>query len=141
MWSLPPSGHRGDVRLGLEDLDTLVHLDVLGAHDARLLHAEIERAALLRVHLERDLLEVEDDVGGILHHARNRRELVQHAVDLHGGDGGAFNRRQQHATQRVADGGAEAALERLRVEPAEPVRQGLALELEPLGSLKSSPEH
>ena len=59
----------------------------------------------------------------------NRRELVEHAVDLHRGDRGAFNRREQHAAQRVADGRAEAALERLRVKPAEPIRQRLALEL------------
>ena len=49
--------------------------------------------------------------------------------------------REQHAPQRVADGGAEAALERLRVEPAEPVGERLALELEPLRALKTFPEH
>ena len=42
---------------------------------------------------------------------------------------------------RVADRRAEAALERLRVEPAEPIREGLALELEPLGTLKTFPQH
>jgi hypothetical protein len=41
--------------------------------------------------------------------------------NLDGGDGGAFDRRQEHAPQRVADGGAEPALERLRVEAAEPI--------------------
>ena len=66
---------------------------------------------------------------------------MQHAVDLHRGDRRALDRGQQHAPQRVADRRAEAALERLRVEPAEPVREGLALELEPLGSLKTFPEH
>ena len=66
---------------------------------------------------------------------------MQHAVDLHRGDRRALDRRQQHAPQRVADRRAEAALERLRVEPAEPVRERLALELEPLGSLKTFPEH
>jgi len=38
------------------------------------------------VELQRDLLQVEDDVRGILDHARDRRELVLHAVDLHGRD-------------------------------------------------------
>ena len=42
---------------------------------------------------------------------------------------------------RVADGRAESALERLRVEPSEPVGERLAFELEPLGSLKTFPEH
>ena len=38
---------------------------------------------------------------------------MQHAVDLHGLDGCALQRRQQHAAQRVAERHAEAALERL----------------------------
>ena len=38
---------------------------------------------------------------------------MQHAVDLHGGDGRALQRGEQHAAQRVAERQAEAALERL----------------------------
>ena len=38
---------------------------------------------------------------------------MQHAVDMHGGDGRALQRRQQHAAQRVAERHAEAALQRL----------------------------
>ena len=71
----------------------------------------------------------------------NRRELVQHAVDLDRRDRRALNRRQQHAPQRVADRRAESALERLRVEAAEPIRQCFALELEPLRPLKTLPQH
>jgi hypothetical protein len=37
---------------------------------------------------------------------------VQHALDLDRGDGGALERRQQHAAQAVAEREAEAALER-----------------------------
>src|SRR5262249_57651224 len=66
---------------------------------------------------------------------------VEQAVDLHRRDRRAFNRREQHAPQRIADRRAETALERLRVEPAEPVRQRFTLELEALGSLKTFPEH
>ena len=134
-------GDGRDVGVRLEDLDVAVGLDVAPAHFAGLVDLDRERLDLIGVQLERDLLEVEDDVGRILDHARDRRELVEHAVDLHRGDRRAFNRRQQHAPQRVADGGAEPALERLRVEPAEPVREGLALEFEALGSLKTFPEH
>jgi hypothetical protein len=36
-----------------------------------------------------------------------------------------------------ADRRAEAALERLRVEPTEPIGERFALELEPLGTLKT----
>ena len=120
---------------------SVIDLDVLGAHDARLVDAQVQRLRVVDVQLQRNLLQVEDDVGRVLDHAGNRRELVQHAVDLHRGDRRALDRREQHAAQRVADRRAEAALERLRVEPAEPIGERLALELEPLGTLKTFPEH
>src|SRR4029079_17520663 len=71
----------------------------------------------------------------------DRRELVQHAVDLHRRDRGALDRGEQHPPQRVTDRRAEAALERLRVKAPEPVGEGLALEFEPLGPLKTFPQH
>jgi hypothetical protein len=134
-------GDGGDVGVRLEDLDVAVGLNVAAAHFAGLVDLQGQGLDLIGVQLQRNLLEVEDDVGRVLDHARDRRELVQHAVDLDRGDCRAFNRREQHAAQRVADGGAEAALERLRVEPAEPIGERLAFELEPLGSLKTFPEH
>ena len=134
-------GDGRDVRVRLEDFDVGVGLDVARAHFAGLVDAQVERLGRVGVHLERDLLQVEDDVGRILDHARDRRELVQHAVDLDRGDRRALDRGQQHAPQRVADGRAEPALERLRVEAPEPVGQGLALEFEPLGPLKTFPQH
>ena len=47
-----------------------------------LVDAQVQRLGRVDVHLERNLLQVEDDVGRVLDHARDRRELVQHAVDL-----------------------------------------------------------
>jgi hypothetical protein len=43
MWQLAAFGDGGDVRFGLEDFDVGVALDVLGADDARLVDAEIQR--------------------------------------------------------------------------------------------------
>jgi hypothetical protein len=134
-------GDRGDVRLGLENLDIRITLDVLRADHTRLLHAQVQRLRVVDVHLERDLLQIEDDVGRVLDDARDGRELVEHAVNLHRRDRGALDRREQHAPQRIADGGTEAALERLRVEPTEPIRERLPLELEPFRTLKTFPEH
>jgi hypothetical protein len=133
--------HRRDVRLGLEDLDVCVALDVLGPHDARLVHAQIQRLGVVDVQLQRNLLEVEDDIGRVFDDARDGRKLVQHAVDLHRGDRRSLDGRQQHAPKRVADGRAEAAFKRLGVEPPEPVGEGVALEVETLGTLKTFPEH
>ena len=56
-------------------------------------------------HLERNLLQVEDDVGGVFDNARNGAEFVRHAFDADGGDGGAFDGAEQHAAQAGADGG------------------------------------
>jgi len=66
---------------------------------------------------------------------------VEDGGDLHRGNRRALNRREQHAPHRVANCRAEAALERLRVEPAEPIGERIALDLEPLGTLKTFPEH
>ena len=65
------------------------------------------------VHAADDALEVQDDVGDVLLDARDRRELVRDALDAHARDGGAGERGQQHAAQRVAERVAEAAVERL----------------------------
>jgi hypothetical protein len=63
-------------------------------------------------------LDVEDDLGDVLLDPGDRGELVQHAVDADAGDRGAGDARQQGATQGVAEGVAEAGLERLDDEPA-----------------------
>ena len=64
-------------------------------------------------YLDGDVLDVEDDVGHVLAHAGDRRELVQHAVDVNRRDRRALQGRQQNAAQRVAERHAEAALQRL----------------------------
>jgi hypothetical protein len=86
------------------------------ARPALLVHAQDLRT--LAVQAQPDLLQVQHDVGDVLHHARDRRELVQHAADLHRGDRGALERREQHAPQRVAEREPEPALERLAGELA-----------------------
>ncbi len=63
--------------------------------------------------LERDLLQVQDDIGGVFDDTGDGAEFVIHAFNADRGDGGALDARKEHAAQRVADGGAEAALERL----------------------------
>ena len=63
---------------------------------------KLEALGALAFHAQRDQFDVEDDVGDVL----------AHAFDLDRGDGGALERRQEHAAQRVAEREAEAALER-----------------------------
>ena len=65
-----------------------------------------------------EVLQVEDDVGDVLTNTLERRELVRDALDLHRGDGGSLEGREEHAAQRVAERVAEATIERLDDEDA-----------------------
>ena len=87
--------------------------------------------------LEGNLLQVENDIGGVFHYARDRAEFVLDAFDTNRRDGRAFNRAQQHAAQTVADSGAEPALERLCREHAIPFRKGLGIGNQTFGFLKA----
>ena len=78
------------------------------------------------VHPADDALQVEDDVGDVLLDAADRRELVRHALDPHARHRRAGERGEQHAPQRVAEGVAEATIERLDRERATVVVDGLA---------------
>jgi hypothetical protein len=79
---------------------------------ARALLDEAQLGLVARVHADRDLLEVQQHVHDVFLHALDRGVLVQHAVDLDLGDRRPGQRRQQHATKRVAERVAEAPLER-----------------------------
>src|SRR6478736_5742033 len=66
---------------------------------------------------------------------------MQHAFNLYGGYSRAFNRRQQHAPQGVANGGAESTLKGLSVKAAVFVSQCLGIGGKTLGILETSPEN
>ena len=68
-------------------------------------------------------------------------ELVLHALNLDGRHRRALDRRQQHAPHGVADRRSESPFERLRGEPAKPIRQGFTFEIQTLGPLKTFPQH
>ena len=104
----------GDLELRIEDLELCRRLDVGRRDGARALlrdvHLDLGGLALETGH---EVLQVQDDVGDVLAHARQGRELVRGALDLDRGDRSALERREQHAAQRVAERVAEAAIERL----------------------------
>src|SRR6266436_4421990 len=104
----------GNVNALIEDGEVRVLLDLRRGDRTGLLDVDVNRLRQVGVELDGHLLQVEDDVRGILDHARDRRKFVQHAFDLHGGDGRAFNRTEQRPTQRVSYGRAPAAFKRLR---------------------------
>src|SRR5262249_36105265 len=106
-----------------------------------LVHAQCQRLRVIDVQLQGNLFEVENDVGRVLDDSRNRRELVEHAVDFDGRYCSAFNRRKQDAPQGVAHRRSETPLERLRVKTPESIGQRLTLEFQSLWPLKAFPQH
>ena len=111
--------------VGIEDLDIADSLNVTGRHGTRTLLAHNHALGTVALHLDGDFLDVQHDVGHILADARDRREFMQNAVDLHRRHGSAAQRGQKNAAQRVAESEAEATLQRLGDEG----RQRLPLRL------------
>jgi hypothetical protein len=109
--------HGGDVEIGVEDLDVGADLQVLGGHLGRAAHVEAHGDGLVAVADDDEVLQVEDDVGDVLDDPTDGVELMQRLVEADLGDGGAGDRRQQDAAERVADGVAEAGLEGADDEP------------------------
>ena len=91
--------------------------DITGGHDAIAVHADGDELGLLEVGVGKfDLLEVEDDVSDIFHHAGEAAEFVLGSFDFDGGDGGTFEGGKQDAAEAVADGVAVTAFKRLSNE-------------------------
>ncbi len=119
--------HGGDVNVAIEHFHVGVGFDLAAAHGAWSFHVQAHGLDAIPAELEGNLFEVEDDVGGVFNDARYRAEFMLDAFDAHGGNGRAFNGAQQHAPQAVADGGAEAALERLGGEHAIPLGESIGI--------------
>ncbi len=132
---------RRDVDVFIENLDVAIGFDHAAGDHARLIGAQINRFRRVARELERNLFQVEDDVGRILDHSGDRLEFVQHAFHLDRGDRCAFDGAQQHAPQGVAHGGAEAALKRLRPKNSVLVGQGGSVDCETFRFLKTFPKH
>ena len=105
------------MQLGVVHLDAGRRRDVAGGDLTGTLLAQVHDDRLVVLGGDDEFLDVEDQVGDVFLHARDGRELVEDTVDPDAGDRGAGNGRQQGATQRVAEGVAEARLQRLDDEP------------------------
>ena len=103
--------------VGVDDRHRAVGFDVARVHGAGRVALDVQhRFVHVRGEHERQLLEALDDLVDVLHHAGNGLMLVDHAVQAERPHGGAAQRREQHAPQRVAEGVAVAALEGLEAE-------------------------
>src|SRR4029077_13192117 len=82
---------RRDVYVFVENLDIAVGFDHAAGDDAGLIRAQVDGFGRVTREFERNLLQVEDDVGRVLDDAGDGLEFVQHAFHLHSGDGRAFD--------------------------------------------------
>ena len=99
--------------LAVEDLDVVVGLDIGGRHDARTRLRQRQRRAFAGAHADGDVLEVQQNFQHVFLQALDGAVLVQHAVDLDFGNREARNRRQEHATQGIAQRVPIPTLQRL----------------------------
>ena len=100
-------------QLGVQDLHVANRVDVASGDSAGAGLAKRHALRAFTLHLDGDRLHVEDDIRHVLADARDGRKLVQHAVDMDRRYCGALERRQQNATQGVAERRTETALKRL----------------------------
>src|SRR5690606_8408505 len=103
----------GDQVIAIDDFDIVIQLDIGSGNRARALLHQAQGHFITAVQLDGDTFEVEQDFDDIFLHALDGAVLVEHAVDLSLDHGAARHGGQQNATQRVAQGVAETALERL----------------------------
>ena len=71
------------MQLGVQDLHARGRLDVPRRHLRRALGPEVGRGWLVDLRIQDQTLQVEDDVGDVLGHLGDGRELVEHPIDLH----------------------------------------------------------
>src|SRR5882762_9829063 len=131
--------NRGDVYALIEHREVRILFDLRRCHRTGILHVDVNRLRQIGVQLDRDLLNVEDNVRGIFDHTGNRRKFVQYSFDFYRGDRCAFNRAKQRAPQRVPYRGAPAALKGLRGETPVLFGQRLQLGCQTLWLLKTLP--
>ena len=84
-------GDGGDVDILVEHFHVAIGFDHARSNNAGLVSLQVDGLGAIAGELEGNLLQVEDDVGGVFHHAGNGLELMQHAFNLHRGHGCAFN--------------------------------------------------
>src|SRR5690606_24478179 len=134
-------GERRDDEFLVEDRDRRIRLDQLRGDLTGAARRQAHRAGLVPLQPDHEVLDVQDDVGDILHDARERRELVLRALDLDADDRGPLDGREEDAPEAVANGGAEAALERLDKEAAEAVALELRVGDDPAREFHPTPTY
>ena len=129
---------RADVLVGVEHLHHLVALDVRRRYRPFLIGREIHDVRLAAVRFQQHFLQVEHNVGHVLDDAGDARKLVRSPFDLDGTDARAFERTEQHPSQRVANRMSVSRFERLGHKLGIRRRRAGVIPRQPLGHFKST---
>src|SRR6478609_5412223 len=108
---------RGNVQIRVVELDAGRRSDVRGGDDSGALLAQVSNNRLVVLGRHGQVLDVEDDLSDIFLDTRNRRELVQHAIDPDAGYSGTGDGGEQGTAEGVSEGVTEARLQRFNDEP------------------------
>jgi hypothetical protein len=98
----------------INDLHIMTQRDIARGDHSRPLLAQGEAGLVLAMHADCQTFQVQQDVDHVFLHALDGCVFVQYALDRGLHYGAAGNRRQQNSTQRVSQGMAKAALQRLK---------------------------
>ena len=101
-----------NVQLGIQDLYICVMNNIARSDLAFSAGLNVQHLRLLIVNLQDNVLEIQNDLRHIFLYMRNGRKLVQHTINLHGSDGIAGQRGEQHSPHTVAQGCAETSFQR-----------------------------
>jgi len=98
----------------VEDGQGGVGLDHVGGDLAGALGGELHGFGLVAFHLHDEVLDVQDDVGDILHDAGEGAELVLGSLDLDGGHGRALEGAEEDAAEAVCRRWCRSLFRRVR---------------------------
>src|SRR5699024_9602515 len=108
---------RGDVQVRIVDLDPGRSRDIGSGPGAGPLLAQVGNDRFVEFGRYDQGLQVEAELGDILLDSRHGADRVEACVDPDGRDGGTGDRVQQGSAKRVAEGVADAGLERFDGDP------------------------
>jgi hypothetical protein len=105
---------RTDDELWIHDFEISATVNHASGNFTRTLTAKAELLCTIRVQLQRQRFNVQDNVGYVFTYACDGGELVQNAINLNGGHCGTSQGGQENTAQRVTQSSTKTTLEWLR---------------------------
>jgi hypothetical protein len=128
-----------DDQFRVHHFDVTRNSNIASLHVRRASGRKLETLRTVTLHTQCNLLHVQDDVRHVFTDASKARKFVQHVFDLDRRYGRTLKRREQNATQRVAQRQTKATLQRLSNKSRLAQRIATGLLFEGVGLFKFLP--